>query len=232
MAGRHQQGNKTPRTPDGGAADSFTLGLEYLQYDVHRLAIAEEVCCVQGKGKGKGEGLMRGASFLQPMTEGEAGVAAALHALCAHLSHPPSHAPTAAAPACLVDFPFLMHASPVKFTSSSVPWFDRWAWTYRRCGARKPSSSTSGPSSSTPRASCRGTTVHASMDGCIYVSMYLCACVCQSVPLHSIFTVTRPQTIEQTHSYEGMSPDLPLPVLRRKTLHGGAEVSKDTSLSR
>lgn len=31
------------RTPDGEAADPFNIGLEYLQYDVHRLAISKEV---------------------------------------------------------------------------------------------------------------------------------------------------------------------------------------------
>lgn len=36
--------SRAPRTPDGAAADPFAMGLEYLQYDVHRLAIAEEVC--------------------------------------------------------------------------------------------------------------------------------------------------------------------------------------------
>lgn len=36
------RGKKAPRTPDGAAADPFAIGLEYLQYDVHRLAISEE----------------------------------------------------------------------------------------------------------------------------------------------------------------------------------------------
>lgn len=42
------RGKKAPRTPDGAAADPFAIGLEYLQYDVHRLAISEEASCDGG----------------------------------------------------------------------------------------------------------------------------------------------------------------------------------------
>lgn len=54
---------KAPRTPDGAAADPFAMGLEYLQYDVHRLAISEEVrgwwCDWCGREGGVGEGGMK-----------------------------------------------------------------------------------------------------------------------------------------------------------------------------
>ena len=32
-----------PQLPDGGLAEPFHLGLEYLQFNVHRLAISTEV---------------------------------------------------------------------------------------------------------------------------------------------------------------------------------------------